>query len=82
MATLSKVTRHVTKLKPSQTGVLNMEISSLYQKGLHSHPIAIQESTFGLWCNWKNLQQLCDAITLSSCYVNMEQTLLWMSPAE
>ncbi len=33
---------HVTKLKPSQTGFLNMTMSSLYSNGLHSHQISIQ----------------------------------------
>ncbi len=33
---------HVTKLKSSQTGFLNMTMSSLYSNGLHSHQISIQ----------------------------------------
>ncbi len=32
----------VTKLKSSQTGFLNMTMSSLYSNGLHSHQISIQ----------------------------------------
>ncbi len=32
----------LTKLKSSQTGFLNMTMSSLYSKGLHSHQISIQ----------------------------------------
>ncbi len=33
---------NVTKLKSSQTGFLNMSMSSLYSNGLHSHQISIQ----------------------------------------
>ncbi len=33
---------NVTKLKSSQTGFLNMTMSSLYSNGLHSHQISIQ----------------------------------------
>ncbi len=42
MATSSRIMHHVTKLKSSQTGFLNMTMSLLYSKGLHSHQIAIQ----------------------------------------
>ncbi len=42
MATSSRIMLHVTKLKPSQTGFLNMTMSSLYSNGLHSHQISIQ----------------------------------------
>ncbi len=41
-ATSSRIMHHVTKLKSSQTGFLNMTISSLYSNGLHSHQISIQ----------------------------------------
>ncbi len=41
-ATSSRIMHHVTKLKSSQIGFLNMKISSLYSNGLHSHQIAIQ----------------------------------------
>ncbi len=33
---------YVTKLKSSQTGFLNMTMSSLYSNGLHIHQISIQ----------------------------------------
>ncbi len=39
--TSSRVMHHVTKLKSSQTGFLNMTMSSLYSNGLHSHQISI-----------------------------------------
>ncbi len=42
MATSSWIMHHVTKLKSSQTGFLNMTMSSLYSNGLHSHQISIQ----------------------------------------
>ncbi len=41
-ATSSRIMHHVTKLKSSQTGFLNMTMSSLYSNGLHSHRISIQ----------------------------------------
>ncbi len=42
MATSSRIMHHVTKLKSSQTGFLNMTMSSLYSNGLHSHQISIK----------------------------------------
>ncbi len=41
-ATSSRIMHHVTKLRSSQTGFLNMTMSSLYSNGLHSHQISIQ----------------------------------------
>ncbi len=41
-ATSSRIMHHVTQLKSSQTGFLNMTMSSLYSNGLHSHQISIQ----------------------------------------
>uniref|UniRef100_A0A8C1LPR1 Calcium voltage-gated channel subunit alpha1 Ia n=1 Tax=Cyprinus carpio TaxID=7962 RepID=A0A8C1LPR1_CYPCA len=37
-----RIIHHVTKLKSSQTGFLNMTMSSLYSDCLHSHQISIQ----------------------------------------
>ncbi len=39
--TSSRIMHRVTKLKSSQTGFLNMKMSSLYSNGLHSHQISI-----------------------------------------
>ncbi len=41
-ATSSRIMHHVTKIKSSQTGFLNMTMSSLYSNDLHSHQISIQ----------------------------------------
>ncbi len=41
-ATSSRIMLHVTKIKSSQTGFLNMTMSTLYSNGLHSHQISIQ----------------------------------------
>ncbi len=41
-ATSSRIMQHVTKLKSSQTGFLNMTMSLFYSNGLHSHQISIQ----------------------------------------
>ncbi len=38
-ANSSRIMHHVTKLKSSQTGFLNMAMSSLYSNGLYSHQI-------------------------------------------
>ncbi len=40
-ATSSRIMQHVSKLKSSQTGFLNMTMSSLYSNDLHSHQISI-----------------------------------------
>ncbi len=50
---------NVTKLKSSQTGFLNMTMSSLYSNGLHSHQISIQYSTFGMWWNGRFTSWMC-----------------------
>ncbi len=42
IATSSRRMHHVTTLKSSQTGFLNMTMSSLYSNGLHSDQISIQ----------------------------------------
>ncbi len=42
MTTSSRIMYHVTKLKSSQTGFLNMTMSSLYSNDLHSPQISIQ----------------------------------------
>ncbi len=42
MTTSSRIMHHVTKLKSSQTGFLNMTMSSLYSNVLHNHQISIQ----------------------------------------
>ncbi len=43
-ATSSSIMHHVTKLKSSQTGFLNMTMSSLYSNGLHIHQISVEIS--------------------------------------
>ncbi len=40
--TSSRIMHHVTKIKSSQTGFLNITMSSLYSNDLHSHQISIQ----------------------------------------
>ncbi len=42
--TSSRIIQHVTKIKSSQTGFLNMTMSSLYSNGLHSHQISINRA--------------------------------------
>ncbi len=49
MTTSSRIIAHVTKLKSSQTGFLNMTMCTIYSNALHSHQISIQPSTFGMW---------------------------------
>ncbi len=58
-ATSSRIMHHVTKLKSSQTGFLNMEMSSLYSNSLHSHQISIQKNTFGMWWNERFTSWMC-----------------------
>lgn len=67
---------HITKLRSSQTSFLNMTTGSLWPNSFYSHQIAIQQSTYGMWCNarlmsWmRSQQQLCDAVisTLTKLY--------------
>ncbi len=66
-ATSSRIMHHVTKLKSSQTGFLNMTMSSLYSNGLHSHQISIQESTFGMWWNGRFTSWMCSRQICSNC---------------
>ncbi len=86
-ATSSRIMHHVTKLKSSQTGFLNMTMSSLYSNGLHSHQISIQYSTFGIWWNgrftsWMYSRQICSNCVMLSCQYgpkslrNVSNTLL------
>ncbi len=87
MATSSRIMHHVTKLKSSQTGFLNMTMSSLYSNGLHSHQISIQQSIFGMWWNgrfasWMCSRQICSNCVMLSCQYgpkslnNVSNTLL------
>ncbi len=87
VATSSRIMHHVTKLKSSQTGFLNMTMSSLYSNGLHNHQISIQESTFGMWWNgrfasWMCSRQICSNCVMLSCQYwpkslrNVSNTLL------
>ncbi len=46
-ATSSRIMHHVTKLKSSQTGFLNMTMSLLYSNSLHSHQISINRAPLG-----------------------------------
>ncbi len=69
MANSSRIMHHITKIKSSQTGFLNMTMSSLYSNGLHSHQISIQERTFGMWWNgrfpsWMCSRQICSNVGL------------------
>ncbi len=70
MATSSRIMHHVTKLKSSQTGFLNMTMSSLYSNGLHSHQISIQKSTFGMWWNERFISWMCSR-QICSNWVNL-----------
>ncbi len=83
MATSSRIMHHVTKPKSSQSGFLNMTMSSVYSNGLHSHQISIQESTFGMW--WRrDLHHGYTAYKSAAtawCYnVNIDQNLRGMFP--
>ncbi len=71
-ATSRRIMHHVTKLKSSQTGFLNMTMSSLYSNGLHSHQISIQQNIFGMWWNgrfasWMCSRQICRNFVMITC---------------
>ncbi len=63
----SSTMHHVTKLTSSQTGFLNMTMSSLYSNGLHSHQISIQLSTFGMWWNGRFASWMCSRQIWRNC---------------
>ncbi len=65
--TSSRIMHHVTKLKSSQTGFLNMTMSSLYSNDLHSHQISIQQSTFEMWWNERFTSWMCRRQICSNC---------------
>ncbi len=76
--TSSRIMHHVTKLKSSQTGFLNMTMSSLYSNGLHGHQISIQQSIFGMWWNerftsWMYSRQICSNCVMLSCQYLISQ---------
>ncbi len=77
MATSSRIMHHVTKLKSSQTGFLNMTMSSLYSNGLHSHQISIQQSTFGMWWNGRFTSWMCSRLICSNCVMLSCQQSIW-----
>ncbi len=87
LVTSSSITHHVTKLRSSQIGFLNMKMSLLYSNGLHTHQTLIQKSTFGMWWNgrfatWMCSQQTCSTCMMLSCQYgpkslrNVSSTLL------
>ncbi len=67
MATSSSIMHHVRKLKSSESGFLNMTMSSLYSNGLHSHQIPIQLSTFGMWWNGRFASLMCSRHICRNC---------------
>ncbi len=79
MATSSRITHHVTKLKSSQTGFLNMTMSSLYSNGLHSLQISIPIEHLWDVVEWEIQHHGCAADKSAAtawCYhVNMDQNL-------
>ncbi len=80
-ATSSRIMHHVTKLKSSQTGFLNMTMTSLYSNGLHSH--RSQSNRAALWCcGTGDSHHGCaadkSAVTAWCYHVNMDQNLWGM----
>ncbi len=83
MATSSRIMHHVTKLKSSQTGFLNMTMSSLYSNDLHSHQISVQYSNhfivtspqhmcLGEWNSWARApdsRQIIQIIQMTMCNI-------------
>ncbi len=85
MATSSSIMHHVTKLKSSQTGFLNMTMSSLYSNGLQSpdlnplgcggtgdshHGCAADKSAATAWCYHVNMDQNLWGMFLAPCWIN------------
>ncbi len=49
--TFCRIMHHVTMLKSSQLGFLNMPVSSQDLDDLHTHQMPIKKSIFGMWRN-------------------------------
>ncbi len=82
-ATSSRIMHHVTKLKSSQTGFLNMTMSSLYSNVLHSHQISINRAALGCGGTRDSHHGCADDKSTATvwCYhVNMDQNLWGMFP--
>ncbi len=89
MATSSRIMHHVTKLKSSQTGFLNMTMSSLYSIGLHNlNPIehlwdVVEREIRIMDVQLTNLQQLRDAIMSiwtkisEECFQHLVESMPW-----
>lgn len=58
---------HITKLRSSQTSFLNMTTGSLWPNSFYSHQIAIQQSTYGMWCNARLMSWMRSRSISSSC---------------
>lgn len=76
MVASSGILHHVTNIKSSQGGFLNMTMNSLHWKALHRHlnptehlweVVEVESHIIGV--KLRNLQQLCDAIM--SCRFNL-----------
>ncbi len=82
-ATSSRIMHHVRKLKSSQTGFLNITMSSLYSNGLHSHQISINRASLGCG-GTRDSHHGCSADKSAAtvwCYhVNMDHNLWGMFP--
>ncbi len=81
--TSSRIIHHVTKLKSSQTGFLNMTMSSLYSNGLHSLQISINRAALGCGGTRDSHHGCADdksAATVWCYHDNMDQNLWGMSP--
>ncbi len=91
MATSSRIMHHVTKLKSSQTGFLNMTMSSLYSNTPHSHQSQSNRAPLGCGgtgdshheCAADNLQQLRNAIVSiwtkisEECLQHLVESMPW-----
>ncbi len=71
MAASSRIMHHVTKLKSSQTGFLNMKMCSLYSNGLRSHPIE------HLWVVVEREIHIMDCIAIRRWYTVVIKGWTW-----
>lgn len=62
------------KLRSSQTGLLNITISSLHSNGIHSYQLS-QSNRATLWCGWAGDSFIIDVLLMNQQW--LEPAIIW-----
>lgn len=62
------------KLRSSQTGLLNIAISSLHSNGIHSYQLS-QSNRAALWCGWAGDSFIIDVLSMNQ--QRLEPAIIW-----